>query len=155
MSKGVLHQPVWPPKNDILVDMLKSILKYVSDELNLYEQLSALFLRETGQIPACLVGDDRSPDPCLFNPPPLRILHLQRCVLSVFRPTIAMLPSEAGPQPAPAHTIQLSGVASLPRFPSPAGHANPSEIRVLSWVQTSREVDKSVFGQVVRHLSHR
>eukprot|EP00903_Cladosiphon_okamuranus_P007137 g6932.t1 len=71
---------------------------------------------------------------------------------NVIRPTSAMLSSEAGP--APAYTIPLTGVASLPRSPSLAGHANSSEIRDLSWAQTSREVDKSVFGQVARHLSH-
>lgn len=93
---------------------------------------------------------------CPFNSPSsLRLLQLQRCVLSVIRTTIGMLPSEAGLQPAPAYTIPLSGVTSLPRFPSRAGHANPPEIRSLSWAQTSKEVDKSVFGQVARHLSHR
>ncbi|CAM9356733.1 unnamed protein product [Ectocarpus sp. 12 AP-2014] len=53
---------------------------------------------------------------------------------------------------APAFTIPLIGVKSLPRFP--AKRLNAAKPCPLSWGQTRREVEKSVFGQVARHLSH-
>ena len=64
--------------------------------------------------------------------------------------------SEAGTENRTACTIPLTGIRALPKTPND-GHfkavAVPSPS--LSWAQRGREVDKSVFRQVTRHLAYR
>lgn len=76
----------------------------------------------------------------------------------MIRPTVAESQLEAGTENGTARTISITGIRALPRTPK---DANPTEAAAavpslrFSWAQRSREVEKSVFGQVTRHLANR
>ena len=80
-----------------------------------------------------------------------------RSLVRMIRRTVAESQWEAGAENGTARTISVNGVRALPRTPR-AGHTNAAEAFPsprLSWVQRTREVEKSVFGQVTRHLANR
>lgn len=74
----------------------------------------------------------------------------------MIRPTLVIPPSDVGTEIYPAFTISLTGIKCLPTTPA-ACHVNPADFpsTILTWAQKSREVDKSVFGQVAKQLSCR
>lgn len=97
-----------------------------------------------------------SPDPPPNDLTAHSVLSMHRMYLRIIRPAIAALPSECGIESSPTYTISLSGIESLPTAPvtscisrATLPSAGPS------WVHTSREIEKSVFGQVSRQLSCR
>ncbi|CAM9328498.1 unnamed protein product, partial [Scytosiphon promiscuus] len=98
-------------------------------------------------------SDDRGPLSALIHK--CRHMLFQAAKLSLLdsanRQKKARVPSEPGTANAPAPTIRVAGVKVLPTVP--AAPLTPTTPLSQSWAQTWRAVEKSVFGQVARHLS--